>query len=75
MVGQLAESLQTAADYAVWCEGREVKVAFESELDARTLGELLMAHVVERGGEDWASKSVCNLNSRLKKVRRPKRRP
>jgi hypothetical protein len=75
MVGQLAESLQTTADYAVCCEGREVKVAFESELDARTLGELLMAHVVERGGEDWASKSVCNLDSRLKQVRRPKRRP
>ena len=38
MVGQLAESLQTTADYAVCCEGQEVKVAFESDPDAKTLG-------------------------------------
>jgi hypothetical protein len=74
-VGQLTASLQTTADYAVCCEGRELKVVFESELDAKTLGKVLMAHVVERGGEEWASKSVCNLDSRLKQVRRPKRRP
>jgi len=75
LLGQLTESLQTTADYAVCCEGQEAKVAFESDLDAKTLGELLAAHVVEPGGEDWASKSVCNLDSRLKIVRRPRRRP
>ena len=75
LLGQLTDGLQTTADYAVCCEGQEVKIAFESDLDARTLGELLAARVVERGGEDWASKSVCNLDSRLKIVRRPKRHP
>jgi hypothetical protein len=75
LLGQLTESLQTTADYAVYCEEQEVKIAFESELDAKTLGKLLMARVAERGGKDWASKSVCNLDSRLKMVRRPRRRP
>ena len=74
LLGQLTASLQTTADYAVCCEGQEVKVAFESDLDAKTLGKLLAARVVEIGGEDWASKSVCNLDSRLKMVRRPRRR-
>jgi hypothetical protein len=55
------------------CEEREVKIAFESDLDANTLTELLMGRVVERGGEDWASKSVCDLGTKLKIVRRPKR--
>jgi hypothetical protein len=72
LLGQLTESLRTNADYAVCCEGQEVKVAFESDLDAKTLGELLMARVVP-GGEDWASKSVWNLGLRLKMARRPKR--
>ena len=75
LLGQLTASLQTTADYAVCCEGQEVKIAFESDLDARTLAELLAARVVERGGKEWASKSVCNLDSRLKMVRRPRRRP
>ncbi len=75
LLDQLTASLHTTADYAACCEGQEVKIAFESDLDARTLGELLAARVVERGGEDWASKSVCNLDSRLKIVRRPKRHP
>jgi hypothetical protein len=71
----LTASLKTTADYAMCCEQQEVKIAFESDLDAKTLGELLAARVVEHGGEDWSSKSVCRLDSRLKIVRRPKRRP
>jgi len=63
------------AHYAMCCEEQEVKIAFESELDVETLGKLLMARVAERGGKDWASRSVCNLDSRLKIVRRSNRRP
>ena len=74
LLGQLARSLQTSADYAVCCDGEEIKVAFESDLDARILGKLLMARTVDQKGQDWASKAVCNLNSRLKTVRRPKGR-
>jgi len=75
LLGQLTESLQTTADYAMCCEEQEVKIAFESELDVETLGKLLMARVAERGGKDWASRSVCNLDARLKIVRRSNRRP
>jgi hypothetical protein len=72
---RLTESLRTSADYAVCCEEKVVKVGFESDLDASILRKLLMARVVERGGEEWASKSVCDLDMKLKTVRRPKRHP
>ena len=73
-LGQLANSLRTSADYAMCCEEQEVKIAFENDLNANTLTELLMGQVVERGGKEWASKSVCDLGAKLKIVRRPKRR-
>jgi hypothetical protein len=73
-VHELVRRMETNADYALCCEGQEVKVAFESDLDAKTLGKLLMARVVERGGEDWASKSICDLNWKLKTVRRSRGR-
>lgn len=74
LLSRIVASLQTSADYAVWCDGQEARVAFESDLDAASLRELLMARVIQQGGEDWASKSVCNLDSRLKVVRRPPQR-
>jgi hypothetical protein len=64
--------MKTKADYALCCDGQEVKIAFESDLDAKTLSKLLMARVVQRGGEGWASKSICDLNWKLKTVRRSK---
>jgi hypothetical protein len=70
----LVKSLGTSADYAICCDEQEAKVAFESDVDAQALGQLLAARVIEHGGTDWASKSVCNLDSRLTIVRRPKRR-
>ena len=74
LLGELTWCMGTKADYALCCDGQEVKVAFESDLDAKTLGKLLMARVVERGSEDWASKSICDLNWKLKTVRRSKDR-
>jgi len=75
LLSRLVDSLGTSGDYAVSCDGQEARVAFESDVDARTLGKLLAAREIEHGGKDWASKSVCNLDSRLKIVRRPKQRP
>jgi hypothetical protein len=72
-LGQLTDSLRTSADHAMCCEEREVKIAFESDLDASAFTELLMGRVVERGGEEWASRSACDLGTKLKIVRRPKR--
>ncbi len=70
LLGDLVDSLQTSADYAVCSDRQEVKVAFESHLDAAAFGKLLKARLVEGDGKDWASKSVSHLNSRLGVVRR-----
>jgi hypothetical protein len=64
----LIESLQSNADYAMLCADQEVEVALERDEDAETLRDLLMARVVERGGDEWASKSFCNfVSSKLKR--------
>jgi hypothetical protein len=77
-VQRLVESLQSTADYAMCWEGQEIRIAFESDLDATTLRQLLMTRVVKRGlaygGDSWATTSVCELGPRLTKGRRARRR-
>jgi hypothetical protein len=40
-----------------------VKLVFESELDANVMRGLLKIETVERGGDDWASKSTSDFRS------------
>jgi hypothetical protein len=65
LLRQLIESLRSTADYAFLAEGHEVKIAFERDIDAEVARGLLKASVVERGGNEWASKSVCDFASRI----------
>jgi hypothetical protein len=60
---RLTESLPSGADYAMLLESEEVKVALERDEDAETLQELLMASVINPGGDEWASKSDCDFTS------------
>jgi hypothetical protein len=53
LLERLTESLGTS--------GRVVKVAFEREIDAETLGQTLSAQSGERGPE-WASLWVCSFD-------------
>ena len=74
-VQQFVEKLQNTAHYALCAEGQEIRIALESDLDATALRQLLMARgvkrvVVEYGGDNWATKSVCTLGPRLKTKRR-----
>jgi len=64
LVRQLVESLGLTADYSISAEEQEVKIAFESDLEAEVARGLLRAHIVERGGVEWASKSICDFASR-----------
>ena len=64
--GKLAEllldfidSLRLTADCAVLAEEQEVKIAFESDLEAEVARGLLGARLVGRGGDEWASESIC----------------
>ena len=63
---RITESLPSGADYAMLLEGEEVKVALERDEDAETLQEFLMARAVEPGGDEWASRSVCDFTSKPK---------
>jgi hypothetical protein len=62
LVERLAESLNTVAYYAVSRERHVIRVAFERDLDALTFGDALMGHLIERGGPEWASQSLCSLD-------------
>jgi hypothetical protein len=64
LLQQLIESLRLTADYAILLEEQEVKVAFESDLDAEVARGLLRARIVERGSDEWTSKSICDFPSR-----------
>jgi hypothetical protein len=52
------ESLRKTADYAFLAMGQEVKIAFESDLEAEVARRLLGARIIERGGDKWASVSM-----------------
>jgi hypothetical protein len=58
---RLTESFGTSGNYSIRTEGRVVKVAFEREIDAETLGQTLSAQSDERGPE-WASRWVCSFD-------------
>jgi hypothetical protein len=57
---RLVEDLRSTADFALHLEEQDIKVAFESDLDAEAARGLLRADVVERGGAEWVSRAVCN---------------
>jgi len=61
LLERLTESLGTSGNYSIRTEGRVVKVAFEREIDAETLGQTLSAQPDERGPE-WASRWVCSFD-------------
>lgn len=61
LLERLTESLGTAGNYSIRMEGRVVKVAFERDIDAETLGQALSAQTDERGPE-WASQWVCSFD-------------
>jgi hypothetical protein len=61
LLERLTESLGTAGNYSIRAEDRVVKVAFEREIDAETLGQTLSAQTDERGSE-WASHWVCSFD-------------
>ena len=61
LLERLAESLGAAGNYSIRTEGRVVKVAFERDIDAETLGQVLSAQTDERGPE-WASQWVCSFD-------------
>ena len=61
LLERLTESLGTAGNYSIRTEGRVVKVAFERDIDAETLGQVLSAQTDERGPE-WASHWVCSFD-------------
>jgi hypothetical protein len=60
LLQRLVEDLRSTADFALHPEEQEVKVAFESDLDAEAARGLLRADVVEHGGVEWVSRAVCN---------------
>ena len=64
LLRQLVEDLRSTADYTLLAEGHEVKIAFERDMDAEVARGLLKASLVERGGRDWASQSVCDFASK-----------
>ena len=63
---RLAERLRLPGPYAMNIDGTDIKVAFESDLDARRFGEPLMAR--PRGKEAaWASTARCSLDQQAKR--------
>jgi hypothetical protein len=63
LLRRLVESLRSTADYAIQLEEDTVKLVFESESDADIMRGLLKIKAVERGGDDWASKSISDFRS------------
>jgi hypothetical protein len=63
LLRRLVESLRSTADYAIQLEEDAVKLVFESESDADIMRGLLKIRTVERGGDDWASKSISDFRS------------
>ena len=59
LLRRLVEGLQSTADYALFAEKHEIKIAFERDLDAEVVRGLLKASLLEIGGAEWASRSVC----------------
>lgn len=59
---RLAERLSLAGSYAIRAEPLEIKVVFESDLDAARFAETLRAHASGKGAE-WASILRCRLDS------------
>jgi len=63
---RLAEKLRLPGPYAMNADGTDIKVAFESDLDARRFGEAMQAR--PRGKEAaWASTARCNLDRSAKR--------
>jgi hypothetical protein len=63
LLRRLIESLRSSSDYAILPDGHVVKIAFESDLDAEVARGFLRALIAERGGDEWASKSICDFAS------------
>jgi hypothetical protein len=61
LLERLTESLGTAGNYSIRTEGRVVKVAFERDIDAETLGQVLSAQKDKRRAE-WASQWACSFD-------------
>jgi hypothetical protein len=61
LLEQLTENLGTAGNYSISTRGRVVKVAFERDVDAETLGQVLSARKDKHGAE-WASQWACRLD-------------
>jgi hypothetical protein len=61
MLEQLTENLGTAGNYSISTRGRVVKVAFERDIDADTLGQMLSARKDKHGAE-WASQWACRFD-------------
>ena len=61
LLEELTESLGTAGNYSINTRGRVVKVAFERDIDAETLGQVLSARQ-EKHGAEWASQWACRFD-------------
>ncbi|HKV16923.1 MAG TPA: hypothetical protein VJQ81_17885 [Reyranella sp.] len=63
---RLVEELRLAGPCAINADGTDIKVAFESDLDAKRFGEAMQAR--PRGKEAaWASTARCNLDRLAKR--------
>ena len=61
LLEELTESLGTAGNYSISARSRVVKVAFERDIDAEALGEVLNARQ-EKHGAEWASQWACSFD-------------
>jgi hypothetical protein len=62
LLRRFVESLRSTADYAILLGDHEVKIAFESDSNAEVARGLLGSRIVKRGGDEWASKSICDFH-------------
>jgi hypothetical protein len=60
------------ADYELLAEEQEVKIAFENDLEAEVARGLLGVRIVERGGDEWASESICVWDDDYRPLRTPR---
>ena len=59
LLRRFVESLRSTADYAILLEEYQVKIAFERDIDFEVARGLLKATLLEVGGAEWASRSIC----------------
>ena len=63
LLRELIESLRLTADYALLAQEEETKIAFERDLEAAVVRQLLGTRTIERGGDKWASESIYVLEN------------